>query len=777
MTFDTTSLGQPPAWRPAPAITQAFRHSLPADAGRLALFLVLATSPLSGVSTQTWEMNTYADFLKGRFDGVSLTREGRLRLAPRLETVFASDQPAVWSVVRDESGNLFLGTGHRGRVYKVDASGRSEVYWTADEPEVFALALDPQGRLYAATSPNGKIYRLENGKSSVYFAPGATYVWSLAFDRNGVLYAGTGDQGRIYRVEGEGKGEVHYETGQSHVTALALDAEGRLLAGTEPNGILYRVNAANKAFVLYDANLPEIRALVSMSDGSVYAAAMGGSVSRQTAAAAAAPGRLTAAPVAHTSITITAAEGAEGIVPPQQPQPAKPVAAGAGTPPVVPVVEIPGIEKSAVYKVHPDHTVETLWNSTEENAYDLMVRGDRLLFTTDEKGRLYELGPDRKASLLVQTNEEEAIRLAEGKSGLFLATGNMGKVYRVAEETAEQGVYEAPVHDASRVARWGKLSWRMEAGGGASVTFECRTGNSARPDNTWSDWSAPLTEPEGSQIPSPNARYIQWRARFGGTRGAAPSLESVTLAYLPQNAPPRVTGITISSQAAAASAAAPAAGSGSAGAAAAPYSITVTDTGEAGASTVTGTATQRLANSKSDQLQINWQTEDLDGDKLTYQLDFRGEGETAWKKLRANLEETKCTLDSDVLADGKYYFRVVASDHMSNPVREARDGELVSAPVLIDHTPPVVTLSTPQPNGAGLAIDVSARDATSALRRCEYSINAGPWIPLSASDGIIDSPSERFRLELDQKPPGETLVVVRIYDTADNAGLAKVLVR
>jgi hypothetical protein len=316
----------------------------------------------------------------------------------------------------------------------------------------------------------------------------------------------------------------------------------------------------------------------------------------------------------------------------------------------------------------------------------------------------------------------------------------------------------------------------MEAGGGASVTFECRSGNSARPDKTWSEWSAPLADPDGSQIASPNARYIQWRARFRGASGATPSLESVTLAYLPQNAPPRVTGITISSQQAAPTA--PAAASAvSASGTTAPYSITVTDTGEAGASTVTGTATQKLTNSKSDQVQITWQTEDLDGDKLTYTLHFRGEGETAWKPLRADLEEARHTLDSDVLADGKYYFRVVASDRYANPAREAREGELVSAPVLIDHTPPPVTLSALRSGGGGLVIEVEARDATSALRRCEYSINGAAWTPLSAADGIIDSPAERFRVELDKAPEGEALVVVRVYDAADNAGLAKVLVR
>ena len=45
-------------------------------------------------------------------------------------------------------------------------------------------------------------------------------------------------------------------------------------------------------------------------------------------------------------------------------------------------------------------------------------------------------------------------------------------------------------------------------------------------------------------------------------------------------------------------------------------------------------------------------------------------------------------------------------------------------------------------------LDVEATDAASSLRRCEYSIDAGPWTPLEAVDGVIDSPQESFQVRL-----------------------------
>ncbi len=82
-------------------------------------------------------MNTYADFMKGRFSGVSLTRDGRIVLAPRLQPVFSSDEPTIWSVSQAPDGSIYVGTGHRGRLYRVDKSGASTLLWTAPEPEIF----------------------------------------------------------------------------------------------------------------------------------------------------------------------------------------------------------------------------------------------------------------------------------------------------------------------------------------------------------------------------------------------------------------------------------------------------------------------------------------------------------------------------------------------------------------------------------------------------------------------------------------------------------------
>jgi hypothetical protein len=721
---------------------------------RLAIFLLPAL--LLASSPATWEMSSFTEFVRGRFENVALSRGGQISVAQRFDTVFSSTEPYIWSIAQSPSGEIYAGTGNRGQLYRLDAAGKSSLIWTAPEPEIFTIVSDSKGVIYAGTSPNGKVYRIENGKAAEYFDPKAAYIWALAIGNDGALFVGTGNQGIVYRVTASGVGEPYYSTGQANITSLSLDREGRLLAGSEPNGILYRIAAKDRAFVLYDANLPEIRAIATDPDGNIYAVALGGSVAHKTQNAAGAGGSspVSGTPTISTSITVTA-EGAQAgeLKPPPTPEVPKPQAAATQTTTTTSssTVDLTGVERSAIYKIHTDNTVETLWSSKEEDVYDLIALNGDLIFGTDVNGRIYRLSADRKLSLIEQTNDAEINRLFRAGTSIYAATGNKGNIYRLDEALAANGNYESPVYDAGSVARWGHMNWI----GSGPVKILTRSGNSLRPDRTWSDWSNAQ-----SSIASPNARYIQWKAELT----TATKIDSVSIAYLPQNNPPAVHSITVlANSVAATNATKPAA------AATAAYSITVTDTGDAGPSTSTGTQIQTITRAASQSLIISWQADDPDADKLVYSLYFRGDGERDWKPLKLNLHENTFTIDGDALADGRYSFRVVASDREANsPGLEA---ELQSSTVLIDNTPPVITTQPFQGN----AINFEVTDGASVLKRCEYSIDAGPWIPISPVDGFLDSRSARFHLDLANRPPGEHVLVLRAFDSGNNAGLAKII--
>ncbi|MBI4893774.1 MAG: hypothetical protein HY821_24360 [Acidobacteria bacterium] len=736
--------------------------------------LALAAALAFAGPASVWESNTYQDFLKGRFQGISLTRDGRLTLAPALETLANTGEAGVWSVVSAPDGTLFVSTGHRGRVYQLKPGGQPTLLWSAPLPEVFALTLDAKGRLYAATSPKGRIYRIENGKATEFFNPDSAYVWTLAAAPDGTIYAGTGDQGRIYRITPDGKGELYYETGQAHITALAFDSKGRLLAGSEPNGILYRIEAKNKAFVLYDSSLPEIRAIVPAPDGSLYVAALGGTLAQKQAQSATnAAANQPNLGVVTTSITVTAeadASAQTGVDLKPKPEAAKPPTGTTEVPPPPAAVDL-SAEKAALYRVYPDQTVETLWSSKEENVYDLAVRGNDLVFSTDLRGRIYRLSPDLKATLLLETLEGETTRLLTGPNALIAATSNLGKLFRLNGRSAPAGAFESPVHDAGNAARWGRLEWRADLNSG-QLAFRTRTGNSMRPDKTWSEWSAPVSNPEQAAISSPNARFIQWKVELAPGANGAPLLDSVALSYQPRNGRPTVRSVQVTPQwvASQQKAATPAA------AAPTSFSITVTDSGDAASPTSAGTPTQTVNRSGSPQLYISGQADDPDGDKLTYAVYYRAEDEREWKLLKADLTDNTLLQDAEVFADGRYLFRVVASDRTANSPSTARDSDLVSQPVLLDQTPPHITLQAPRREGNEWVVEFEALDEGSSVRRAEYSVNGAPWRLIDAADGIADSRRERFSLRL-PAATAETSLVVRAFDSAGNPGAARVVLR
>jgi hypothetical protein len=199
--------------------------------------------------------------------------------------------------------------------------------------------------------------------------------------------------------------------------------------------------------------------------------------------------------------------------------------------------------------------------------------------------------------------------------------------------------------------------------------------------------------------------------------------------------------------------------------------VSVTDTGDAAPVSSTGTPTQTLSRAAQQQLMISWQADDPDGDKLVYEVDFRGEGMRDWVTLKKDLHENTWTIDGNSLADGRYFFRVIASDREVNTPATAKEAELTSSPVLIDNTPPVVHLTSSSRSD----IAFEAEDATSVLRAVDYAIDAGPWTPVAPVDGILDSQKATFRLHINSVPAGEHLLVIRAADSGGNTGLLKVV--
>ena len=737
--------------------------------------LALAAAPLFAVETGFWQVGSFEDFLQGTMTNVALSNDGELRISPEIKTVFSPDENLALSLAADRDHNFYIGAGHQGKVFKVDAQQKGSVFFKAPEPDVFALAVGPDGALYAGTSPDGKIYKIAaNGTSSVFFDPKTKYIWALAFDAEGRLYAGTGDQGKIFRIDASGKGSLFYDAKQTHIMCLAFDRSGDLLAGSVPNGLIYRITPEGKAFVVYQTSLPEVHALAVDSQGDTYAAALGGAGGKGSPDLLLPTGPL---PTGAPGVTTVTVEASADDAPEQ--------ASSVQTPPVAaseaPSFNRPGPTsepfsggkmpqgKGALIEIHPDASVETIWNSNSESIFGLAVRNNHVLFSTDDNGRIFDLTPSREGSgltLLAETREAMATRLLLEGGDLYAATASVAKLFRLGAHPGGEGTFESPVKDTKFVSHWGRLAWRGSTPSGTSLQFFTRAGNTDRPDPTWSDWQGPLSDANGSRIESPAARFIQWKAVLRGSGSGTPVLDDVTLSYLNQNLAPDIHTFNVSTAGERTSLVGGAGNSG-------PFSggVTVTSGTGFGSNTPTGPQGEKVP------ITLNWQADDPNGDSLIYSLYLKSADEQDWHLLRNRLRQTTFTLDPGSLPDGRYVAKIVASDEVSNPPDQARQTEMVSAPFWIDNTPPEITALKWETRDGEIEVHFQVSDEISPLHSAQFSIDGKEWRDVYSDDGLVDSRRETFTVHAGKLAAGEHVVSLRAFDSAGNPGVGKAVVR
>jgi hypothetical protein len=167
-----------------------------------------------------------------------------------------------------------------------------------------------------------------------------------------------------------------------------------------------------------------------------------------------------------------------------------------------------------------------------------------------------------------------------------------------------------------------------------------------------------------------------------------------------------------------------------------------------------------------------WKGEDPDADRLVYSLQYRREGETAWRDLRTSLLDTIFVWDTTTVPDGRYLVRVVASDSAANAGDRALTAERESEPIDVDNTPPQITTEVTR-QGTTTRVVIRVRDAQSPIAKLEYALAGEAWQLVYPADGLADSLEERFEFTL---PAGTApaAVVVRATDLLQNTSSAAV---
>ena len=229
----------------------------------------------------------------------------------------------IWALQLDKSGQLYVGTGDRGQIFRVKPSGEGSMFFQSDEAQIRCLALDNSGNLIAGTDGSGLVYRISpQGEAFVLYGAPKKEITAIAIDAQGNIYAaGAGDkrgagpsapgpgappgnavpvvtvvpQGAppnavpslaplsaaavmanlggsdVYRISPDGSPRTLWSSKEDVVYALAFDVSGRLLAGTGNKGKIYAINGRDYSD-LVKASANQVTAFAQAPQGGMYAA-------------------------------------------------------------------------------------------------------------------------------------------------------------------------------------------------------------------------------------------------------------------------------------------------------------------------------------------------------------------------------------------------------------------------------------------------------------------------------------------------------------------------
>ncbi len=603
-----------------------------------------------------------------------------------------------------------------------------------------ALAL-ADGSVLVGTGPaeGGKVVRVANDHVTVLADTKESAVSALAVDAAGIVYAATTGN-KIYRVTA-GRAEVLTTlTDVDSILALAVEKGSHaLLAGTGPDGKIVRVTPGGSS-VYFETGAPFVVSLAIADDGSLYAGTSGGKgllfhvtgpgratvlydfAGGDVRAIGVAPARALYVVVNEESGSSTDADAAAV----RHTSGGRTVTGPIGGPRLKP-------GKGALWRFDSLGRPERMMHHDEFHYQSLAIDPQgRPYVGTGAEGRVYTVDDTHAVALVADTSERQIGAIALGAGSRFVVGSDPAVFHRIVSIGGPEAIWTSKPLDAGLRATFGHLSWR----GTGPLEVSTRTGDTQAPDTSWSPWSAPVNQ--GGVAPSPAGRFIQVRARF---MDATATLADVDVPFVTENLRAVVTEV------------------------AAKTSATAHDSKE----TLPQSGSEIPKHESV--VHVAWKVENPDNDELRYRVQFQHEGQARWvDATRPDDVLTKPELDWETAAlpEGKYRLRVDASDEMANPPGAVTHNALVSAPVVVDNTPPVFKSLAIQ----GRRLRGEVVDGIGPIARIEVAVDGRlEWHPIAPSDGILDSADETVDTDLGPLlgVAGPHIVAVRAFDAAGNA--------
>ena len=672
-----------------------------------ALAMTLTSTPARAVGTRQFVLDSLETLEGGDVAGVSIASDGKVLAGWTLNATPVPDASSVWCSLVLPDGSVLIGTASDGKIYRV-SKGKVSVAVETGEMGVSALALGWDGAVLAGTFPGGKLFRFaanvpDGTKPQAWVSLKETEdVWALSFDAKAkVAYAATGPEGRLFRIDKDGKSEIYFDSDESHLVSLWLDTDGTLYAGSNGKALLYKITGPGRASVVYDFDGDDVKAIAVVPKTHVIYAIANSYSSMQ-----------------------------KGLPPPRSATMG--VMGAVGGMPSMPNTRPSMAGKGVLYRFDSRGVAERMMGHDDMHYVALALDDQGAPYVgTGAEGRVYTVDDNHVVRLMADTEERQVGTIVAAGARRILVSSDPVVVHEVTGVGGAEAVWTSKALDAGLRAKFGLLEWRADG----QLELQTRTGNTDKPDKSWSDWSKALTAP--GRIDSPAARYFQVRARWA--RDPKAVLNDVKISFVTDNVRALLTQVSV---------------------------------GESSSDSSSGSRIPESGGPPDDHsntIKLRWKIDNPDNDKLRYRVLYRRLDEKSWRTIsdpNETVTKTDYAWDTTGVPEGRYLVRVDSSDELSNPPDRVTRHSLESRPFIVDNTPPVVT----QLKLAGTKLQGTVTDGVSIIVRIEFSVvGSKVWYPIFPTDGVFDQTTENFDVDLaGQLPPGPQLVAVRAYDRAGN---------
>ncbi|MBI2251657.1 MAG: hypothetical protein HYU63_02695, partial [Armatimonadetes bacterium] len=628
--------------------------------------------------------------------------KGKSEEEKQTENIFESKSLALNNLSDFLEGD-FIGTSIN-EYGMLSLAPKDEVIFTLKEGFINNVVSDLKHNLIYFSDFEGKIYKIDSqGRFKDFIKLPELIISALKIDLKGNLLALTLPKGKFYKITPQGEIAFSHQFKENYLWSLALDSNDNIFIGTGLPGRIYKINSKELIFLFCDLKEEHINNLIFDSSGNLYAATSDRGVIYKVNSQG-----------EFGAIFSTFPDDIETILPDKE---NLYISAGGN-----------------IYKLNLISKKTKKFKFYNKLNLCLTKVKDGILAGSFQKGKLYKILENEELIRLYDFKATGVIGILPFGEDLLVATLNPNKLIKIKSKFSREGLFFSNILDLGMESKFGNISFNASSEKNTNVILQTRSGNTPLIDSSWSDWSREYTNKQGEKIASPQARFLQIKAKLAALdEDETPTLYQIKFFYKNLKFPPRLKFIN-------------------------PDGINIF----------------------KDKVNLKWEVQDADFDNLAFELYYKKKEELNWEpiilnlkaKFKKELKEKKSELyqeeflwETMKVPDGEYYLKLISYDY-TDENNQSLKFQIISKPLIICNTPPELKGILVSLENNELIIKGKAKSKLLNIKSVFFKINNQDEISALPADGLWDSNEEDFLIKFKFK---EKPNFIKIY-AEDEAG-------